>query len=611
MTIRLGTNVQSLQAQRRLGQATDRTGEFYRRLSTGQRITKASDDAAGLAIAESLTSKSRVFSRSVQNISDGISALTIADSALEALTQITTRIQELAEQGASGSYSPTQRSALDKEAQSLRNEFLRIVQSTSFNGRNLLDGSTQGLLIQAGYGVDGIISSSVGGAIGTGSFNAAANLAVVGTPFGIATGDFNGDGNQDVVTANSSGNTVATFLGNGTGTFQSQATMVVGSSPFSVTTSDFNGDGVLDLATSNYNSSNISVLIGNGSGGFVSAGNVALGGNPFAVASGDFNGDGRADMVAANGTNGLSVLFGNGNGTFQASVSVSAGVDLQSIAVADFNGDGRADIVAADYGTASAVVLLGNGAGGFQSPASFAAGGGDTSVVTTGDFNGDGFIDVVTGNSDNLSTGVLFGDGSGGFSSPTLLAGGGRAATVTDLNGDGFLDIVASGSSVTNIHLGDGTGNFSSTFLFQNTSSLGSGDFNNDGVPDLVGVDGISSAWSRLAQTKDGLQPLLAVSLRTQADSRQALSLISKKLELLSAQRGVIGAAQSRLLSGSRAIASQRDEFIAASSRIRDADFASEAANLSRVQITQSAATAMMAQANQQPALALKLLRGA
>jgi flagellin len=149
--VRIGSNLDALKSQRSLGQASDRIGQVYQRLSTGQRINRASDDAAGLSIADALTAKSRVFTRGAQNVSDGLSALTIADSAVETLIQLTTRIQELAEQGANGSYSNRQRDALDKEAQSLRDEFLRIVQSTTFNGQRLLDGTVQGLQIQAGY----------------------------------------------------------------------------------------------------------------------------------------------------------------------------------------------------------------------------------------------------------------------------------------------------------------------------------------------------------------------------------------------------------------------------------------------------------------------------
>jgi flagellin len=108
MTVRLNTNLASLNAQRRLGEVTSSLGKTYERLSSGLRINRASDDAAGLAVASGLNVDSRVFSQGLRNINDGISALQIADGALEELSNVVTRIIELSEQASNGVISATQ-----------------------------------------------------------------------------------------------------------------------------------------------------------------------------------------------------------------------------------------------------------------------------------------------------------------------------------------------------------------------------------------------------------------------------------------------------------------------------------------------------------------------
>ncbi len=621
MTVRIGSNLDALRSQRSLGQASDRIGQVYQRLSTGQRINRASDDAAGLSIADALTAKSRVFTRGAQNVSDGISALTIADSAVEALIQLTTRIQELAEQGASGSYSPKQRLALDNEAQTLRNEFFRIVQSTSFNGQRLLDGTVQGLQIQAGYGTEGAIASSVGGKLGAGSFEDVQSHAVGGRAADLATGDLNGDGFQDIVTANSSSNRVSVLLGNGDGTFRNPSNYVVGSSPSSVALSDFNRDGIQDIVTANSGSSSVSVLLGKGDGTFLSQTTLSVGATPSSVTTADFNGDGIPDIVTANGAGAGSTLtmrLGIGDGTFAAPSTLSGMDRPYAVTAGDLNGDGIQDLAVAGSDMFSGLVriLVGDGRGNFQVGGIFEIGDDPRDIVIS-DLDGDGTQDLVTASFTEGTATVLFGLGNGNYDRAHYSMGNSqRGLSIADLNGDGYQDLMtaASGSGGVIVRLGEPERSFGGTMRLEVESgsvySVGVADLNGDGVQEVVAANfGTSSVEVFTAQTRDGIHPLLPISLKTQADSKEALSIVSKKLELLSAQRGVIGAAQSRLLSGSRTLLSQRDEFVSANSRIRDTDFAGEAAELTRTQIVQNTATAVLAQANLQPAIALQLLR--
>lgn len=149
MAITIGSNIASTRAQRQLGKVSSAVESTYERLSSGSRINRASDDAAGLAISTGLSNRSRLYTRALLNVSDGISLLNVAESATESLSTVITRIRELAEQSANGNYSAAQRKAIDKEAQALRLEFKRIKESSNFNGQSLLNGELSDLGIFA------------------------------------------------------------------------------------------------------------------------------------------------------------------------------------------------------------------------------------------------------------------------------------------------------------------------------------------------------------------------------------------------------------------------------------------------------------------------------
>ena len=150
MSITVGTNIASLQAQRRLGDATDRLSKSFERLSSGQRINSAGDDAAGLAIADSLRATRMIATIALRNANDGISSIAIADGALGEISNVLQRLAELAEQSANGVYSTTQRSALQMEFSALGSEVERIAAVTTFNGVSLLS-SGNAVTLQVGF----------------------------------------------------------------------------------------------------------------------------------------------------------------------------------------------------------------------------------------------------------------------------------------------------------------------------------------------------------------------------------------------------------------------------------------------------------------------------
>lgn len=138
MGINIRTNVESLRAQRDLNATSDRLRTSYARLSSGLRITRAADDAAGLAIAEQLRSDQRIASVAIRNANDGISIIGITDGAINEITSSLIRLAELAEQSANGVYDTRQRSALQLEFSAVSSEIQRIADTTVFNGKNLL-----------------------------------------------------------------------------------------------------------------------------------------------------------------------------------------------------------------------------------------------------------------------------------------------------------------------------------------------------------------------------------------------------------------------------------------------------------------------------------------
>jgi flagellin len=160
--IKFGANILSQTVQRNLGRATLDLSTASERLASGQRINKASDDAAGLAIAASLNVNARIFTQGVRNLNDGLSAVNIAEGAMGELGSIIVRIEELAAQSTSKTYSDTQREALQKEATALTAEWNRIVEATSFNGQNLLTGSSTRTVLQGGKGNDAILAVQIG-----------------------------------------------------------------------------------------------------------------------------------------------------------------------------------------------------------------------------------------------------------------------------------------------------------------------------------------------------------------------------------------------------------------------------------------------------------------
>jgi flagellin len=153
MGIRINTNVASINTQRHLLNATQAFAKSMEKLSSGMRITRAGDDAAGLAISESLKADIRALNQASRNASDGISMLQTAEGAMDEVSNILQRMKELAQQSMTGTVGDTERGYLNAEYTALMEEMDRIAVTTDFNGVKMLDGSGGLTGIQVGITV--------------------------------------------------------------------------------------------------------------------------------------------------------------------------------------------------------------------------------------------------------------------------------------------------------------------------------------------------------------------------------------------------------------------------------------------------------------------------
>jgi hypothetical protein len=271
-------------------------------------------------------------------------------------------------------------------------------------------------------------------------------------------GDFNGDGNQDLlyVVGNvfqSSPAKLGISFGNGNGTFTPGPLFgsfgLLGPEAPDLAVGDFNQDGTLDIAASP--GGKIEMFLGNGDGTFT-LGKPSPGGSCGGFALADFNGDGKLDILCS-GVNlsdtdfTLQVMFGNGDGTFQVPKTIvtnsTSGLFATTYLVNDFNNDGSPD-VAYTTDAGQIAIILNNGDGTFQPPVYYAVGQPNLFSFALGDFNNDGNTDIIVAQFDvNQDFSILLGNGDGTFQEPQVLSTTipySNGITVADFNNDGLLD---------------------------------------------------------------------------------------------------------------------------------------------------------------------------
>jgi hypothetical protein len=267
-------------------------------------------------------------------------------------------------------------------------------------------------------------------------------------------------------------------------------------------TSDFNRDGFADIAVVNIDTNSVSILLGNGDGTFAPQQEITVGAAPRGIAILDVDGDGDTDIVNTNssGSGNLSLLVNNGSGVFAAPVYFEGGAAGEySLVAADMDEDAILDLVVGSRATAMMVVNKGNGDGTFTSLTPQSSGA--TWMINAGDVNGDGHDDIASANSENNNGAILLGDGLGNLQAPATVPTDPfpLATDLGDIDGDGDLDwMTSSFSGDWNLFLNNGgqQGGTPGTFTFlQEFDALSAAscslflDFDNDGDLDLALID--------------------------------------------------------------------------------------------------------------------------
>jgi hypothetical protein len=331
----------------------------------------------------------------------------------------------------------------------------------------------------------------------------------------VTAGFFNNDANLDFATANSAGNNVSVFLGNGNGTFGAETLFnTAPTGPVSIASADLNGNGTVDLAVATQ--TQVSILQNDGAGAFPNRVDINVGTSNRGLALGDFDGNGLVDVaVADSGTDSLNVLLNTGNFAFNAANFPSGGAlnNPRGAVSADFNQDGFPDLAFANVGGAFATIWRNSGNAGNLFPAANAS-----------------QVALVAGNSQGLAAGDLTGDGRPDLAVPgingancamntfvnqagTLVAADAEfisedpfQAGIADFNDDGDPDVVSgsvfglgnNGTGEVDLLPGQGDGTLAPQQRFalsagQTVRSLAVGDFNNDGLPDVITATGGSA----------------------------------------------------------------------------------------------------------------------
>ncbi len=310
----------------------------------------------------------------------------------------------------------------------------------------------------------------------------------------VAVGDFNEDGNLDVVTCSqATNNNFSLLLGDGTGNLAAPITLTAGDNPQGITVGDMNKDGNLDVLITNRGTpADVYIYLGDGTGNFAAPTIIAIA-NVWDIAVSDFNGDSNPDfavLISGTPTGSVSIRFGDGGGTNYATGPTITGFQTaEDLIAVNLDDDTDVDILA------GAGYSINDGSGNFAARVVLTQ---TNYEYTVADLNKDSHPDIIA-NDNNQNTPnvrIFLGDGAGSFSLLAKFEANGllRGLEVADINGDSNLDIVGVGGwgpfDYVDVLLGDGTGYFPNSIIkypmLTDPRDLVKGDFNEDGIADIA-----------------------------------------------------------------------------------------------------------------------------
>ena len=575
MSLIVNHNLMAMTANRNLNSVYGRLSNSVARLSSGLRVNSAADDAAGLAIREQMRADIAVINQGLRNAGDAISMIQTAEGAMSVIDEKLTRMKELAEQAATGTYTTAQRLIMDSEYQAMAKEIDRIANATDFNGVKLLDGSMQylhdgdGLKVHFGTGNDrkedyyfinvGDMRAStrtglqIGGGENywqtTGLDGATAGEQVTNTGFfgiEVSTNDLDPLRDPDLERA-----------------FSMYGFIEVES-----------GDSIQDIADKINQGRHAT-----GSLDFTNMDGTTVAGKSFDIGSYTITFAGGTTTALSGNT--LTVALGTTGAISASSVAEYTAAALNSVALTTVGVYGAADgatlqLMAYDGGTGGNLVELNVNAATIS---------GQTTVG-------------VTASGDTLSNGA--GAGALNLYAEAYLD---RATNEWELRISGYGDtsvrVFAQGATFTGV----GTILDSSGSTTPNVWASGA----------LTGTAGTSllSAWSDGDESSEWSlddADWNGQSIKTQSGAQMALSAADQAIATKDTARAALGALQNRLENTMTNLTIQAENLQAAESQISDADIASEMTEFTRNNILAQAAVAMLAQANSLPMLALSLL---
>jgi len=619
----INTNISSLNAQRNLNSSQGALATSLQRLSSGLRINSAKDDAAGLAISERMTAQIRGSDVAARNANDGISLAQTAEGDLVQIGNNLQRMRELAVQASNATNSASDRAALNSEFKALSEEIDRVAANSSFNGVKLLDGSFNAQTFQVGANATAndqiqinAITSARTSALGGVGTSYAANKTTAATTTALAAGDLTLNGfqvgasaagslpGQSSASAFSIANAINAISSNSGVTATANATTVSGNAPTA---------GAIAANAFSINGVNVGA-IATGTNGAGQGANVAAAINAISNQTGV--------TASANATTGAISLTAADGRDIQISLNVSQGATSASDQLTALaNGTG---LTAANISVAGTTTV--------ESGAYTAA----TSTTAT-----DRFQITIDGTVAADEAGTTIAAGNLDTDIQTFVAASNGAYKYTGSIATGDLQITRADGSAVTIATGwvdatggaadgaTGGGTFANAFVGNHAAgsfdgTAGKNAVSNHGTISLSSTSANGIVWAGANAAKAGLAPsgtqaasvtssvtsIASINVLTASSATSALSAIDGALEAVNTSRASLGAYQNRFASVVSSLQTSSENLSASRSRIQDADFAKETAQLTRGQILQQAGTAMLAQANSLPNGVLALLRG-